>query len=76
MKCPKCYEEYSRTVLKIHVSRCKGLEDLEIEEPATEDLEESEIREKAKDLGIKSSHNKKIETLLEEIAAEEAKLVE
>ena len=38
----------------------------------TDDVEEKAIREEARLLGIKSYHNKKLETLKEEIAAKKA----
>ena len=69
MKCPKCKEEYSRTVWEIHVTRCKGLDPVEPVEAVGPT--EEEIRARGKELKIPAAHNKNLDKLEAEIAAAE-----
>jgi len=55
MKCLKCNQEYSPKVLRIHERTCSV------------DVSDDDIRQLAKEKGIKSWHNKKIENIKKEL---------
>ena len=66
--CPHCNVAYSDSVLPIHKAHCK-----QVKMPDSKKVsdEEQAIRDKAKLLGIKNSHNKGIDKLIAEIEAVE-----
>lgn len=71
MRCPFCENEYSDSVLPFHTAGCQ-----DVKKAVAPDLELVALREKAKELGIKSPGSKKREALEKEIAEIEAKAKE
>lgn len=69
MICPKCGVEYSDKVCMIHKKSCKGLEKSNVEsiEELKEEYTVEQLRELAKENGVKTYWKKREETLIEEL---------
>ena len=63
MKCSKCNKEYSPKVLRIHERTCS----VDVIKSVDVITSEDNIRQLAKEKGIKSWHNKKIENIKKEL---------